>query len=219
MKKSPYLHLILLVIVQFIDIDLNSLLAQKTAKKIVQDRVVGGRCEGCEFYSIDMPKNLNWQTTIPQANEAGEKLIIEGYIYQKDGVTPASDIIVYLYHTTKEGYYSPSPHQKSDVKRHGRLRGWVKSRSDGFYSFTTIRPGPYPNASIPAHIHPTIKEEGKTPYYIDDYVFKDDVFVNAAYIKNQELRCGSGIIELTKDNNGVWHGQRNLILGLNIPNY
>lgn len=193
--------------------------AQKANPSINKDKEVGGGCEGCDLYKIGMPSHLTEKTTIPEPQEVGEKLVIEGYIYQKDGKTPAPDIILYLYHTTNAGYYTPSPIQPQTSKRHGRLRGWVKSRADGYYQFTTIRPAPYPNENIPAHIHPTIKETGKTPYYIDDYVFDDDVFVTSTYRKKQELRCGSGIITLTKDKDGVWHGKRNLVLGLNIPNY
>jgi protocatechuate 3,4-dioxygenase beta subunit len=36
---------------------------------------------------------------------------------------------------------------------------------------------------------------------------------------NQEKRGGSGIISLKKNANGVWVGKRDIILGLNIPNY
>jgi protocatechuate 3,4-dioxygenase, beta subunit len=193
--------------------------AQKVSPNPLKDKEVGGGCDGCDLYKIGMPTLLTEKTTIPEPNESGEKLIIEGYIYQKDGKTPASDVILYLYHTTDAGYYTPSTTQPQASKRHGRLRGWVKTKADGYYQFTTIRPAPYPSEKIPAHIHPTIKEVGKIPYYIDDYVFEDDAFVTSTYRKKQELRCGSGIITLTKDKDGVWHGKRNLILGLNIPNY
>jgi protocatechuate 3,4-dioxygenase, beta subunit len=192
--------------------------AQPSNTPTIIDKVVGGRCEGCELYDVEMPKNLHWQTTINPADEKGEILTIEGYIYQQDGKTPAANVVVYLYHTNNAGYYAPSTTQQG-ARRHGHLRGWIKSRADGYYIFSTIKPAPYPNAAIPAHIHPTIKETGKTSYYIDDYVFENEAFVTADYVKNQELRCGSGIIQLTKDSNGVWHGKRNLILGLNIPNY
>jgi protocatechuate 3,4-dioxygenase, beta subunit len=193
--------------------------AQKANPTSLKDKEVGGGCDGCDLYKIGMPSNLTGTTTIPEPNESGEKLIIEGYIYQKDGKTPAPDVILYLYHTTDAGYYTPSATQPQASKRHGRLRGWVKTKADGYYQFTTIRPAPYPNETIPAHIHPTIKEAGKTPYYIDDYVFEDDAFVTSTYRNKQELRCGSGIITLTKDKDGVWHGKRNLVLGLNIPDY
>jgi protocatechuate 3,4-dioxygenase, beta subunit len=193
--------------------------SQKVSPNPLKDKEVGGGCDGCDLYIIGMPYNLIEKTTIPEPNEMGEKLIIEGYIYQKDGKTPAPDVILYLYHTTDAGYYTPSSTQPQASKRHGRLRGWVKTKADGYYQFTTIRPAPYPNEKIPAHIHPTIKEVGKIPYYIDDYVFEDDAFVTSNYRKKKELRCGSGIITLTKDKDGVWHGKRNLILGLNIPNY
>jgi protocatechuate 3,4-dioxygenase, beta subunit len=35
----------------------------------------------------------------------------------------------------------------------------------------------------------------------------------------EEKRGGSGIIKLTQNQNGVWIGRRDIVLGLNIPNY
>ena len=46
----------------------------------------------------------------------------------------------------------------------------------GFYKFYTLIPASYPNTTIVKHIHPTIKEPGKTAYWIDDFVFADDPF-------------------------------------------
>lgn len=179
---------------------------------------VGGRCEDCEIMLVDMPENSSWQGTIFPTGEPGERLVINGKIYKKDGFTPAPGIILYLYQTNAAGYYAPAPNQNPASRRHGRIRGWVKSNAAGEYKFTTIKPGVYPDRSVPAHIHPIIKE-GKSLYYIDDYVFAGEFKVDADYRTRQELRCGSGIIEITKDSSGTWRGSRNLILGLNIPDY
>ena len=106
----------------------------------------------------------------------------------------------------KSGLYEPGPDQTGGVRRHGRIRGWVKSNQKGEYKFLTIRPGNYPNGTIPAHIHPTIKESDKNEYHIDDLVFDDDKFVDADYRSRQQLRGGSGILHLKKEN-GKWIGR------------
>lgn len=180
---------------------------------------VGGFCEGCEGIYEGMPKNLNWQTVIADSAEPGERLEITGTIFKKDGKTPAKDVILYVYHTNAEGYYEPSEGQTGWARRHGHLRGWVKTNEKGRYVFRTIRPAPYPNGSDPAHIHCIIKEPDKNEYWIDDYFFKGDPLITERLKNRLQKRGGSGIVKLTKDENGVWQGQRDIVLGQNVPNY
>lgn len=179
---------------------------------------VGDGCEGCDaVYDSPVPlEELSSVDTLPDFNTAQIKLEISGVIYKSDGITPAPGIVLYLYHTDQNGYYSK---KGSETGRHGYLRGWLKTNDKGEYRFYTLRPAPYPNATFPAHIHPTIKEPGKTPYWIDDYVFDDDKFVDDSYRKNAENRGGDGIVSLTKNESGFYTAKRNLILGKNIPNY
>ena len=188
----------------------------QSAKKT--DRVVGSACEGCEMMFEGMPQNLSWQTTIAGPDEPGEQLIMSGTIFKKDGKTPAPHVILYLYHTDNKGLYSPAPRQ-TQAKRHGHLRGWVKSDAQGRYEFKTIRPASYPNSNNPQHIHPIIKEPGVSLYWIDEYLFSDDPLLSESEKSNQEKRGGSGIISLKKNEKGVWVGKRDIILGMNIPGY
>jgi protocatechuate 3,4-dioxygenase beta subunit len=180
--------------------------------------VVGGGCDGCEGIYEGMPERLNWQTMIAPDSEPGERMDVSGVIYQADGKTPAPNVILYAYHTDAKGYYSPAPGASALARRHGHLRGWVRTSEQGEYRFTSIKPAPYPNANIPAHIHPIIKEPDRNEYYIDEYVFDDDPLLTKEKRSRLENRGGSGIIQLTKSN-GVWAGRRNITLGLNIPNY
>ena len=182
-----------------------------------QKQLVGGHCDGCELYTEGMPKNLSWQTKMAQG-EAGTPLHISGTIYQKDGKTPAPNVILYIYHTDNDGYYKKAPNQIVG-KRHGRLRGWMKTDDKGRYAFTTIRPASYPNTKFLAHIHPTIKEPNKNEYYIDEFVFADDPNMTTSEKSKMSNRGGNGIVKLTKNTEGVWVGKRDIVLGLNIPNY
>ena len=70
-----------------------------------------------------------------------------------------------------------------------------------------------------AHIHPTIKEPNKNEYYIDDFVFSDDPFLTNKEKEKMQNRGGNGIVKLTKNKEEMWVGKRDIILGLNIPNY
>jgi protocatechuate 3,4-dioxygenase beta subunit len=178
---------------------------------------VGGGCDGCELIYEGLPKDLPWQTKLNPSTEPGDPMEISGVIYKKDGKTPVPNVILYVYHTDATGLYSPASNQ-SQGRRHGHLRGWMKTTAQGEYQFTSIRPVAYPNRQIPAHIHPIIKEPDKNEYYLDEYRFDDDPLLTKEERSKAENRGGSGVIHLTK-RNGVWVGKRDIVLGLNIPNY
>lgn len=181
--------------------------------------IIGGRCEGCEGIYEGMPDRLTWQTAIATASEPGGRLEMSGVIFHSDGKSPAPGVILYVYHTDANGNYSPAPNATGIARRHGHLRGWMKTNARGEYRFTTIKPASYPNSRIPAHIHPIVKEPDKNEYYIDEYRFEDDPLLSAQERSRSENRGGSGIIRLTRGEGGAWSGKRNIILGLNIPNY
>jgi len=181
---------------------------------------VGGNCEGCEsIYESPVPfEKLTNTGNLPDYNEKGPKLEISGIVYQRDGKTPAKDVVLYVYHTDQTGHYTPAPDAKGWAKRHGRVRGWVKTDKSGYYHFYTLKPAPYPGTNIPAHIHITLKEPDKNEYYIDEYLFEGDPFLTTAERNRQEKRGGSGIISL-EQKNGMLHGKRDIVLGMNIPGY
>lgn len=182
-------------------------------------QLVGGSCEGCEAVFEFGSKKLSRIDTLPDFKEPGPKLEISGTIYQADGKTPAKDVILYIYHTDQKGVYPIKGNETGWAKRHGYLRGWIKTNADGKYKFYTLRPASYPDTRAPQHIHPVIKEPNKNEYYIDEYLFADDPYLDEKEKTNQQKRGGSGIITLTKNGDGTWVGKRDIVLGLNIPNY
>ena len=188
-------------------------------KPITSTAIVGGGCDGCKGIYDNMPSQLDWQTTIASATEPGERMEISGVIYKVDGKTPAPNVIFYVYHTDAKGIYSPLPEATGGARIHGHLRGWMKTNQRGEYRFTSIRPAHYPNARGPAHIHAIMKEPDKNEYWIDEYLFDDDPALKRELPPKIENRGGSGIIHLTKNSDGTWVGRRDIILGLNIPDY
>ena len=199
----------------------------QTSSQSKNAKPVGGNCEGCEaIYEGDVAfDKLSNTATLPDYNEKGPKLEISGIVYQRDGKTPAKDVILYVYHTDQTGHYTPAPDGKGWGKRHGRVRGWMKTDKNGYYHFYTLKPAPYPGTNIPAHIHITLKEPDKNEYYIDEYLFEGDPFLTTAERNRQEKRGGSGIISLDQkkaslpDGQGMLVGKRDIILGLNVPGY
>jgi protocatechuate 3,4-dioxygenase beta subunit len=180
-------------------------------------KIVGGGCDGCELMFEGMPKNLNNTDTISAFTNSKSRLMVSGVIYQSDGKTPASGTILYYYQTNESGLYAPATNQ-TIARRHGGLRGWVKTNDRGEYRIFTIKPGPYPGRDIPAHIHMVIKERSLNEYYIDDIQFDDDPLLTSAVRKKNTNRAGSGVM-ITWESDGILHAERNITLGLHIPDY
>jgi protocatechuate 3,4-dioxygenase beta subunit len=182
------------------------------------DKPVGGHCEGCEAIFDYGSKKLSPIDTLPDFHEAGPKLEVSGTIFKRDGKTPAKDVILYIYHTDQQGLYSLKGNETGWGKRHGYIRGWIKTNADGKYTFYTLRPAAYPGRQNPEHIHPTIKEPGFKEYWIDEYLFDDDPILSPKERNSQQKRAGYGIVKPTTKN-GIQVVHRDIILGLNIPDY
>jgi len=207
------------IILSIVAIALNSCGQSSTGSK--PGKRVGGRCEGCEaIYENPIPFNKLTNTdTLPDFYEQGPKMVVSGIVYHVDGKTPAADVIIYVYHTDQTGNYTPGKNPKGWEKRHGYIRGWMKTDKNGFYQFYTLKPAPYPGQKNPAHIHITVKEPDKNEYYLDEYLFADDPLLKRKTEDGDKDHGGNGTMSVIKGNDGLLHGKRNLILGLNVPDY
>ncbi len=181
-------------------------------------KIVGGGCEGCEAIFEYGSKALSSIDTLPKFRQSESRLKISGTVLKNDEKTPASGVILYIYHTNRKGVYETKGNEKGWAKRHGFIRGWVKTDKDGQYTFYTFRPAAYPNGSEPEHIHITVKEPNKNEYYLDDYLFADDPLLTVEQRKKLNNRGGSGIVK-PREQGGILIVERNIILGKNIPNY
>jgi protocatechuate 3,4-dioxygenase, beta subunit len=198
---------------------LSTAACSQSSNNVVAENPVGDHCEGCDAVLEFGKRRLNTVDTLPDFNERGQKLLVTGTIYTRDGKTPAKDVILYIYHTNQEGVYATKGNETGWGKRHGYLRSWIKTNADGHYSFYTLRPASYPEGKNPAHIHAVIKEPGLIPYWIDEYLFDDDPFLTDEERNHQQKRGGSGIVKITVGNDGLAIMKRDLVLGLNVPHY
>ncbi len=161
----------------------------------------------CSF--LNMPPSLSHIMTIPGP---GEKIIISGTIYQPDGKTPWPDVIMYAYHTDSKGLYSKSGRESGAQKWHGQFHGWCKTDSAGRYEIHSIRPAPYPDNTLPAHIHAAIKVSEDQMTWITDFVFHDDPLVNDRYLAALNYPGGTGVLTLTKNKEEILVGKRDIVL-------
>jgi protocatechuate 3,4-dioxygenase, beta subunit len=192
----------------------------KQSNNLKKEIKVGGNCEGCEaIYETPVPfEQLNETDTLPDFNDAGPKIEISGIIYKADGKTPAPGIILYVYHTDQKGIYATKGNEKGWAKRHGYIRGWIKTNDKGEYKFYTLVPASYPNSTNPKHIHPVIKEAGFTEYWIDEFVFADDPLLPDKERNRANPVGGNGVLK-TEMKDGMHRATRNIILGLNVKDY
>lgn len=94
------------------------------------------------------PATLSSTARIAPTSEPGDPLIVRGRLLNVDG-SPAANAIVFGYHTDRAGLYD----KRENGPHSWRLRGWVRTDSDGRFTFETIRPGSYPNSNNPPHVH------------------------------------------------------------------
>jgi protocatechuate 3,4-dioxygenase beta subunit len=198
---------------------------KKAQKSENVDNNIGGSLENREFVYSGIQKNISNTDTSTGWVLQGQKLLLTGTVFQPDGRTPAPGVLVYYYQTNTDGRYIHKPDEKRSMvpnslgQTHGYIRGWVKTDSTGKYSIYTVRPGPYPDGTELAHIHLTVKEPNEIPeYYIDDIVFDDDVLMTTKKRIKMENRAGTGVVRLIEKGQ-ISIGERNIYLGLNIPNY
>lgn len=167
--------------------------AQSSARSL--RRVEG--CEGCEAVWEREPAKLRPVLVLADQDEPGERLVVRGTVFHSDASTPARNVIVYAHHTNAAGRYANGSRESEWSRRHGRLRGWLMTGSDGRYEIQTIKPAPYPERASPAHIHLFILEPGKAdPYWIDDIVFAGEFGVTPEYRMTRANQGGPGIVQL-----------------------
>lgn len=118
---------------------------------------------------------LNNTDTIPDFDSKPNKIKITGTIYLKDGVTPAKDVILYVYQPDENGNYVMK--RDDNRKRYVYHRGWIKTGADGRYTFYTFIPGKYYRSKELKQIHRMIKVPGQAEYDITSFFFNDDPLI------------------------------------------
>lgn len=184
-----------------------------------EPRLVGRPCEGCEAIFEYEGRELSPVDTLPDFHQEGSKVKLTGAIYEPDGKTPAEGVILYVYHTNQEGIYPTRGGEKGWARRHGYIRGWIQTGSDGRYAFYTLKPGAYPERTEPAHIHSTILEPDGKYYWLGSYFFEGDPLLTVREKAPEAPRGGSPGVTTLREEEGMLVGKRDFVLGRNIPGY
>jgi protocatechuate 3,4-dioxygenase beta subunit len=138
-----------------------------------------------------------WKITVAQETEPGERLVVSGTVFDSAGA-PLAGASVYVYHTDINGHYSGETTNSSNP----RLNGTMRTNAQGRYEFETIKPGPYPSARVPAHIHFVVNAPGHKQK-IFEIVFEGDGFINDEIRNDAKNEDGMfSIRALQKDKDG-----------------
>jgi protocatechuate 3,4-dioxygenase beta subunit len=118
--------------------------------------------------------------TLIVPEEPGKRIRVRVRLVEPDGA-PSVGALVYFYHTDQGGDYGPNPADVPPGRDNdsARLFGYAKSNSDGAIEFLTIRPGGYPETTIPEHIHLRIWCPDKRVFG-GEIQFADDPRINQA---------------------------------------
>jgi protocatechuate 3,4-dioxygenase beta subunit len=149
---------------------------------------------------------LSSHITIAGPHEPGQRLVISGRVVDDRGHGVAG-VEIRAYHTDARGLY------RNDDRPYGdnappRLQGRLRTASDGSYTIETIRPAPYPNRSLPAHVHIELHPPGGGNQYAIIY-FADDALLSATErAKNPRAVCSP-----TRTPDRVLHCARDFHLG------
>jgi protocatechuate 3,4-dioxygenase, beta subunit len=141
----------------------------------------------------------SWKITVAPKEEPGDRLIVSGVVFQGDGKTPLAGASVYVFHTDIRGYYSGDTTNSTNP----RLSGTMRTNAQGKYEFETIKPGPYPSARVPAHIHYVVKAPGYKDR-IFEIVFEGDEFISENMREDSRNEFGTfSIRPLEKNSEGI----------------
>lgn len=187
------------------------------SQPVFKPRLVGS-CEGCEAVLEFGRRPLAAADTLAGFGAGSQAMVLRGTVYQKDGKTPAAGVVVYAYHTDESGVYPTRGDESGWGRRHGFLRGWVKTDGNGRYAFYTSKPGQYPRRQEPPHVHMVVMEPDGRYYWIEDCLFEGDPGVAEAGSKASPRGGFSGVLTLKREGS-LLVGERNIILGRNIDGH
>lgn len=152
------------------------------------------------------PARVGSASRIAPEREPGDKLLITGRVFKADGRTPAPGVTVFAYQTDRNGVYdvpSAGPHS-------WRLKGWAVTGADGTFSFRTIRPASYPNATVPQHVHLHLEGPGLPRRWTTELQFDDDPKIGAREREASRAAGMFGGVRPVTTRDGVDHVHINL---------
>ncbi|MFK7781704.1 hypothetical protein [Psychroserpens sp.] len=150
--------------------------------------------------------------TIPGFDSKSNKLKISGIIFESDGITPAKDVILYIDQADENGDFDL---RYNNEKRYVHNRGWIKTDSDGSYTFYTYVPGNDRRYNQMQQLFPIVKESSKAAYELESFLFDDDPFLTKTCRKRLAKKGDPTRILKLEIVDDMYVVQKNIVLNSN----
>lgn len=146
------------------------------------------------------PAGAPARVTIASASEPGTRLTVSGRVLAENG-QPIAGASIYVYHTDATGVYIPGG-SGADGSDRPRLFAYLRSDAQGRYSYSTIRPGSYPNTNNPGHVHYEVSApDAQDRVY--EIVFEGDPVIPQAFRDQARAPFGGVAIVTARTVNGA----------------
>ncbi len=147
--------------------------------------------------------------TIPDYSSKTNKLKLTGTIYMSDGLTPASDVVLFIEQANEVGDFEMRQTGDNPNVFH---RSWVKTDADGNYTIYTFVPGNDRRYNMLQQIFPIVKEPSKEEYQLETFLFDEDPLLTKRCRKKIKKNGDeTRILKLTQED-GILVAQRDIIL-------
>ena len=158
------------------------------------------------FYRPGSPMRSN---LIPEGS-TGEIMHLSGTVFQKDGKTPLSNVLIECWQCDEHEHYD-------NASDDYLFRGAVKTGKDGRYEFKTIVPVPYKDGEDwrPAHIHMRISSAGHQDLITQIY-FKGDPHIEKDASANSPQSV-KRILEIKKNSSDKNVVKFDVVMGKSFP--
>jgi protocatechuate 3,4-dioxygenase beta subunit len=138
---------------------------------------------------------------IAPPGEPGVRIVVSGRVLDASG-RPVPHVDIRAYHTDARGLYRADNKMYSDSAP-PRLQGTLRTADDGSYVIETIRPAPYPNRTLPAHIHFELRPPSGPHEYAILYFADDPLLTREQRTKQPQAICHlvpvKGVLHCTRD--------------------
>lgn len=153
-----------------------------------------GQNEDIPFYDYEQ-MILSEVATMPETESKPNQLTITGKVLMPDGLTPAKNVILYLYQHDENGEFQFETYNDKERLRH---RTWVKTDDQGNYTFNTFVPGEaivklnYPRRYGPKQFYLVAKLPETEDFALPALMFEDDPLISKnckRRLKRKNIDC------------------------------
>ncbi|WP_299123055.1 hypothetical protein [uncultured Winogradskyella sp.] len=150
--------------------------------------------------------------TIPDFRSKTNKLKLTGTIYQADGTTPASNVILFIEQPNENGDFEL---RNTGDERYVLHRSWVKTDADGKYTIYTFVPGNDRRYNQLQQIFPLVKEPSQPVYQLETFLFDEDPLLTKRCRKRIAKKSDTSRILTPKEEDGILVAQHDIVLNAN----